>query len=117
MEDRLLSEQDQEPPFARHIVRTFQNVHLIEHLIMVVLVWAQEVVVSNPECHVIVCAIVIIIAAADSVRGFKRTVEPFDHLLVGTELLGDRIIVCESNYLSDVKREAFPQFFCERQGR
>ena len=101
MEDRLLSEQDQEPPFARHIVRTFQNVHLIEHLIMVVLVWAQEVVVSNPECHVIVCAIVIIIAAADSVSGFKRTVEPFDHLLVGTELLGDSVLLRTAGPLGD----------------
>ena len=83
---------------------------------MVVLMRAQEVIVSNPECHVIVCAIVIIVAAADPVSGFKGSVETFDHLLVRTELFGDRIIVCESDYLGDVKPEAFSQFLCELQG-
>lgn len=117
LEDGLLAEQDQELPFSRHVVCAFQHIDFIEYLIMVVLMRAQEVVVGDPECHVIVCAVVIIVAAADPVSGFKSTVEPFDHLLVGTELLGNRIIVCESDYLCDVKLEAFPQFLCELQGR
>ncbi len=52
----------------------------------------------------------------DPVSGFKGTVEPFGHLLVGTELPGDRIIVCEPDYLRDVKLEAFPQLLSELQG-
>ena len=92
MEDGLLSEQDQELPFTGHVVCVFQHIDFIEHLIMIVLVRTQEVVVGDPECHVIVCAVVIIVAAADPVSGFKSTVEPFDHLLVGTELLGDCLL-------------------------
>ena len=112
----MLSEQDQELPFTGHVVCVFQHIDFIEHLIMIVLVRTQEVVVGDPECHVIVCAVVIIVAAADPVSGFKSTVEPFDHLLVRTELLGDGIVVCESDYLGDVKFEAFPQLLSELQG-
>lgn len=115
-EDGLLSEQDQELPFAGHIVRTLQHVDWIEHLIMVVLMGAQEVVVGDPERHVVVGAIVIIVATADPVSGFEGAVEPFDHLFVGTELLGDGIVVCEPDHLGDVKLEAFPRFPGELQG-
>lgn len=69
---------------------------------MLVLVWIQEVVVGDPKSHVVVCAIVIIVAAAVPVSGFKGTVEPFNHLLAGAGFFGDRINVCESNYLGDV---------------
>lgn len=113
----MLAEQDQELPFTRHVVCAYQHIDFIEYLIMVVLMRAQKVVVGDPECYVVVCAIIIIVAAADPISGFKGSVEPFDHLLVRTELLGDRIIVCKPDHLGDVKLEAFPQFFCELQGR
>ena len=48
MEDGLLSEQDQELPFTGHVVCVFQHIDFIEHLIMIVLVWAQKIIVSNP---------------------------------------------------------------------
>ena len=76
---------------------------------MVVLMGTEKVVVGDPERHVIVGAIVIVVTAADPVSGFKRAVKPFDHLLVGAELLRDRIIVCESDYLGNVKLEAVSQ--------
>ena len=76
----------------------------------------QEVVVGDPERHVIVGAIVIVVTAADPVSGFKRAVKPFDHLLVGAELLRDRIIVCESDYLGNVKLEAVSQLPYELLG-
>ena len=80
------------------------------------LVRTQEVVVGDPECHVIVGAIIIVVTAADPVSGFKCAVKPFAHLLVGAELLRDRIIVCEPNYLGDVELEAVPQLPCELLG-
>ena len=116
MEDGLLSEQDQELPFTGHVVCVFQHIDFIEHLIMIVLVRTQEVVVGDPERHVIVGAIVIVVTAADPVSGFKRAVKPFDHLLVGAELLRDRIIVCESDYLGNVKLEAVSQLPYELLG-
>ena len=111
-----MAEQDQELPFSRHVVCAFQHIDFIEYLIMVVLMRAQEVVVGDPECCVIVCTIIIIVTAADPVRGFKGSVEAFDHLLVRSELPGDSIIVCKPDHLGDVKPEAFPQLLCELQG-
>ena len=116
LEDGLLAEQDQELPFSRHVVCAFQHIDFIEYLIMVVLMRAQEVVVGDPECCVIVCTIIIIVTAADPVSGFKGSVEAFDHLLVRAELPGDSIIVCKSDHLGDVKPEAFPRFLCKLQG-
>ncbi|MCQ4837986.1 hypothetical protein NE556_22675, partial [[Clostridium] symbiosum] len=76
----------------------------------------EKVVVGDPERHVIVGAIVIVVTAADPVSGYKRAVKPFDHLLVGAELLRDRIIVCESDYLGNVKLEAVSQLPYELLG-
>ncbi len=109
-------QQDQELPLPRHVVSTLQHIDWIEHPVVAVLMGTEEVVVSDPECHVIVGAIIIVVTAADPVSGFKCAVKPFDHLLVGAELLRDRIIVCEPNYLGDVKPEAVPQFPCELLG-
>lgn len=116
MKNGLLAEQDQELPLPRHVVSTLQHIDLIEHPIVVVLMGTEEVVVGDPECHVIVGAIIIVVTAADPISGFKCAVKPFDHLLVGAELLRNRVIVCEPNYLGNVKPEAVPQLPCELLG-
>ena len=46
----------------------------------------------------------------------KRAVKPFDHLLVGAELLRARIIVSEPNYLGNVKLEVVSQLPYELLG-
>ena len=103
-------------PFPRHVVWAFKHIDRVEYLIAVVLVRTQEVVVGDPERHVVVGTVVIIVTAADPVSGFEGAVEPFNHLLVGSEFPGDRIIVCKPDYLGDVKLEAIPQLLCELQG-
>ena len=113
LEDGLLTEQNQELPLPGHVVSPLQHTDWIEHPIVVVLMGTEKVVVGDPERHVIVGAIVIVVTAADPVSGFKRAVKSFDHLLVGAELLGDRIVVCEPDDLGDVKLEAVPQRLCE----
>ena len=80
---------------------------------MVVPVRTQKIIIDNPQSHVIVGTVVIIITAADTVSGFKGTVEPFNHLLVRAELFRDGIIVCEPNYLRDVKLEIIAQLLSE----
>ena len=116
MENGLLAEQDQELPLPGHVVSTLQHIDWIEHPVVAVLMGTEEVVVSDPECHVIVGVIIIVVTAADPVSGFKCAVKPFDHLLVGAELLRDRIIVCESDYLGNVKLEAVSQLPYELLG-
>lgn len=80
---------------------------------MVVPVRTQKTIIGNPQSHIIVGTVVIIITAADTVSGFKGTVEPFNHLFVRAELFRDGIIVCEPNYLRDVKLEIIAQFLSE----
>ncbi len=116
MKNGLLPEQNQELPLPGHVVSPLQHIDLIEHPIVVVLMGTEEVVVGDPERHVIVGAIVIVVTAADPVSGFKRAVKPFDHLLVGAELLRDRIIVSEPNYLGNVKLEVVSQLPYELLG-
>lgn len=50
------------------------------------LVWAQEVVIGDPKCQIIVCAIDAVEAVCGSVGSFIGAVEPFDHLFEGAEL-------------------------------
>lgn len=54
IQDNLLAEVDKKLLFARHVVGTLQHFHLVKDFVFVVFVWAQKVVVSNPESQVIV---------------------------------------------------------------
>ena len=53
---------------------------------------------------------------ADPVSGFKRAVKAVRSSACGAELLRDRIIVCESDYLGNVKLEAVSQLPYELLG-
>ncbi len=86
LEDGLLTEQNQDAT-SGHVVSPLQHTDWIEHPIVVVLMGTEKVVVGDPERHVIVGAIVIVVTATDPVSGFKRAVKPFDHLLVGRNSL------------------------------
>lgn len=77
------------------------------------LVRTQKIIVGNPQSHVIVGTIVIIITEADLVCRFKGAVEPFDHLFVRAEFFRNGIVICEPNHLGDVKLEIIAQFFSE----
>ncbi len=85
LEDGLLTEQNQERHFPG-MLSALQHTDWIEHPIGVVRMGTEKVVVGDPERHVIVGAIVIVVTA-DPVSGFKRAVKPFDHLLVGRNSL------------------------------
>ncbi len=69
------------------MLSALQHTDWIEHPIVVVLMGTEKVVVGDPERHVIVGAIVIVVTAPDPVSGFKRAVKPFDHLFVGRNSL------------------------------
>ena len=77
---------------------------------------AQEVVISDPKCQVIVGAIVVIETVGRSVRGFIGSVQPLDHLLIGSECSGDGIIVGKTDDLGDLKPELFTELMEELLG-
>lgn len=45
----LLTEEDKELPFARHVVGTLQDIYFIEDFVVVMLMGPEKVVISNPE--------------------------------------------------------------------
>ncbi len=61
LEDGLLTEQNQEP--LPGMLSALQHTDWIEHPIVVVLMGTEKVVVGDPERHVIVGAIVIVVTA------------------------------------------------------
>ena len=68
MDDGLLTEIDEQLPFARHVSGVFKHIHFIKHFVVVVLVWTKEVVVSNPQSHVVVGTFVVVVATGYTIR-------------------------------------------------
>ena len=75
--------------------------------------WAQEVIVGDPEGKVIVGSVDVIKAAGGPVRSLIGAVEPFDHLLERAVFFGDGIVVGKPNHLCDLEGKIFPELFCE----
>ena len=71
------------------------------------LMWSQKVIVSNPECKIVVGSVDVIKAVGWAVIGFISSVEPFDHLLVGTVSGRHFIVIGQSDHLCDVKFKLF----------
>ena len=116
VQDGLLAEEDDELPFAGHVVGALQHFHFVEDLVVLVLVGTQEVVISNPEGQVVVGAVDIVKTVCRAVGSLVGTVEPFDHLLEWTVLRGDGIVVGKSDDLGDLEGKVFSRLFCEFHG-
>ena len=54
IQNGLLAKEDEKLPLARHVVGALQHFHLVKDFVVIVFMWAQKVVVSDPECQVIV---------------------------------------------------------------
>ena len=116
LQDCLLGEEDEQLPLARHVVSILQMFYFIEDVIAVVLMRSEKVIISNPKGDVVVGTLIVIIAAGDSVGGFKRTVEALDHLLERAELFGDLIFISKSDDLGDIKTELISELMEELLG-
>ena len=77
------------------------------------LMWTQEVIVSDPECQIIVGTVDVVEPICMAVRGFISTVQSFNHLFEWTMFCRNSIVVGKSNDLSDGKSEIFAEFLCE----
>ena len=83
---------------------------------MVVLMRSEKVIIGNPERHIVVGTLIVVIAAGYTIGCFERTVEPLDHLFVGTELFGDFVLIGKPDDLGDVKAELFSKLVEELLG-
>ena len=99
----LLSEKDEQLPFGRHVVRIFQYINFIEHLIFVVFMRTKEVVISNPKSQIVVGAFDVVKPVRMTIRSFIGTVQTLDHLLKRPVFCGDGIVIGKTNDLSDLK--------------
>ena len=80
------------------------------------LVRTQEVVMSNPECQVVVDTVDVIKIIYRLIRSLVGTVEAFDHLLARPEFFGNRIVVGKSNHPCDIELEFITEFSEELLG-
>ena len=117
LKDRLLAQEDEQLPLARHVVGIFQMLCFIEDTIVVMLMRSEEVVISDPEGDIVVSALVVVITAGYAVGGFKRTVETLDHLFERPELFRNLIFISESDDLGDIKAELLTELVEELLGR
>lgn len=71
---------------------------------------AQEVVIGSPKGKVIVRPVKAVKAVCRAVGCLISAVQPFDHLLVRTELRRDGVIVCQADDLSNLKFKTIAVF-------
>ena len=88
-------------PFAGHVVGTLEHFYFIEDFIACMLMWTQEIIVSDPECQIIVSIVDVVEPICMVVRSFISTVQSFNHLFEWTMFCRDSIVVGKSNDLSD----------------
>ena len=116
VQDGLLAKENEELPFARHIVGAPQHFHFVEDFVFVVLMGTQEVVVGDPQGKIIVCAVDAVKTVCMAVGGLVGAVQPFDHLFERAVFRRDGIIVGKPYDLCDFEGEVFPKFFSELHG-
>ena len=117
LQDRLLAQEDEQLPLARHVVGISQMLYFIEDTVVVVLMRSEEVIIGDPEGDIVVGTLIVVIAAGYAVGGFERTVETLDHLFERAELFGDFVLVREPDDLSDIKAELLTELVEELLGR
>ena len=117
LQDRLLAQEDEQLPLARHVVGISQMLYFIEDTVVVVLMRSEEVIIGDPEGDIVVGTLIVVIAAGYAVGGFERTVETLDHLFKRAELFGDFVLVCKSDDLSDIKAELLTELVEELLSR
>ena len=74
---------------------------------------AQKVIVSDPECQIVVGTVDVVKAVCMTVRGLISPVQAFNHLLEWPVFGGNSIVVCKSDDLGDFKGKVFAQLFYE----
>ncbi len=113
IQDGLLSEEDEQLPFAGHVVSSLKHLHFVEDFVFIVFMRAQEIIVSDPERQVVVGAVDAVKAVCMSVRSLIGAVQPLNHLLEWAVFRGSSIVVGKSDDLGDFKSEVIAQLLYE----
>ena len=116
IQDGLLAKEDEKLPLAGHVVGTLQHLHFVKNFITIVFVWAQKVIVGNPESQIIVGAFDVVKAVGFPVRSLIGPVQPFHDLFERTVFFRHSIVVGKPNHLGDLERKVFAKLFCEFHG-
>ena len=70
----MLPKEDEKLPFTRHVVCSMKHFDIIKDFIVIVFMWSQKVIISDPECKLIVGAVDVIKAICWSVRSLVSSV-------------------------------------------
>ena len=114
--DGLLAKEDHQLPLAGHVVTIFDDVILNRRMEVMQFMWAQEVIVSDPQGKVIAGPIIAVEAVRRAVRGLVGPVKPLDHLLIRAEFFRDCIFVRQTDDLRDIKLKVFSELMEELLG-
>ena len=98
-QNSLLSQVDQELPFARHRIGFIQQFDMVEDTVAVMFVGPQKVIIGDPQGDVIVGPVIVVVTAGNAVGSFKGPVQAFDQLFIRPEFCGDRIIIGKADDL------------------
>lgn len=93
-----------------------EHLYIVKYFIVVMFMWTQEVVISNPESQVIACAFDVVKTVGFPVGSLIGSVEPLHDLFEWTVFLRYRIVVAKSNHLSDREGKVLAKFLCEFHG-
>lgn len=116
VQDGLLTKEDKQLPFARHVVSTLEHFHFVKNFVFIVFVRAQKVVVGNPESQIIVGAFDVVKAVCFPVRSLIGPVQPFYDLLERTVFLRHSIVVGKADHLGDLEGKVPAKLLCEFYG-
>lgn len=72
--------------------------------------WTEEVVISDPECKIIVRSLKTVKAVCVTVGSLVCAVQSLNDLLIRTEFCRYCIVVLKSDYLGDLELHAFADF-------
>ena len=97
IQDGLLAKEDEELPLARHVVGPLEHLYFVKNIRMIVFVWAQEIIVDDPESQIIVGAFDVVKAVCFPVRSLIGPVQPFHDLFEWTVFFRHSIVVGKSN--------------------
>ena len=117
IQDSLLAKEDEELPLARHVVGPLEHLYFVKNIIMIVFVWAQEIIVGDPESQIIVGAFDVVKAVCFSGKKPYRSGSSRSMIcLKWTVFFRHSIVVGKSNYLGDLECKVFAKLFCEFHG-
>lgn len=68
IQNGLLTKEDQELPFAGHVISSLEHFYFVKYFISRMFMWTQKVIVGHPESQVIVGTVDVIKSVRTALR-------------------------------------------------